>query len=217
MRVVATLLLLSLAGWAAPARAAEVQLGESGGIYTVTGQINRSVTLQFLVDPGSAVVLIPRAALRQLVAEGSVTEGDVVGVSIAELADRSLYQTARIRLRELRVGNDVARDVIAAVSPGLSHALLGQSFLRRFASVTIDNRRRTLTLSGQGPGDTGYVAAAPQYPASSYPGSQYPTAHYPANQYPGQYPGTGAPSYYSWPSTESYSPYSSYGPSGYWR
>jgi len=189
---------------AAPARASEVALGESGGIYTVTGEINRSVALQFLVDPGSAVVVIPRAALSRLVANGSVSDSDVVGISIAELADRSLHQTVRIRLRELRIGNEVARDIIAAVAPGLTHALLGQSFLKRFASVTIDNRRRVMILTGQGPGDSGFVAAAPQYPASQYPTTRYPT------QYP---PSTPSP-YYGWPPTEAYSPY---GPSGYWR
>ena len=177
-------------------------LGESGGIYTVTGEINRSVALQFLVDPGSAVVVIPRAALSRLVANGSVSEADVVGVSIAELADRSLHQTARIRLRELRIGNEVARDIIAAVSPGLSHALLGQTFFKRFASVTLDNRRRVMILTGQGPEDSGFVAAAPQYPATS---SQYPTT-------------TPSP-YYGRPPAASYGPYgpsNQYSAPDYW-
>jgi predicted aspartyl protease len=181
MRFIVTILMASLvaiAASAAPARASEVALGESGGIYTVPGEVNRSVTLQFLVDPGSAVVVIPRAALRQLVANGTVTENDVVGISIAELADRSLYQTARIRLRELRVGNEVAHDIIAAVSPGLSHPLLGQTFLRRFASVTIDNQRRTLILSGAGLANSAIAssgwAGAPQYPAVA------PSPYYPA-------------------------------------
>lgn len=181
--------LTAVAAAAMPARASEVTLGQSGGIYTVPGQVNRSVTLQFLVDPGSAVVVIPRTALRALVANGTVSENDVVGVSIAELADRSLYQTARIRLRELRVGNEVAHDVIAAVSPGLSHPLLGQSFLRRFASVTIDNTRGVLILSGQGPEAPGFAATARQYPAQ-----------------------TAAP-YYSWPPAAYYGPSS---PPAYW-
>jgi predicted aspartyl protease len=172
---------------AAPAWASEVALGQSGGIYTVPGQVNRSVTLQFLVDPGSAVVVIPRTALRALVANGTVSENDVVGVSIAELADRSLYQTARIRLRELRVGNDVAHDVIAAVSPGLSHPLLGQSFLRRFASVTIDNTRGVLILSGQGPEAGGFAAAARQYPAQTASPYYYgpPAGYYGPSSPPG--------------------------------
>ena len=155
----AALLLSMVLPLLSSARASEVQLGQSGGIYTATGQINRSVTLQFLVDPGSAVVVIPRSALDQLILNGSITQDDVVGVSIAELADRSLYRAVQLRLRELRVGNNVARDVIAAVAPGLSHALLGQTFLGRFASVTFDNQRHVLILS-----DTG-LAATPQYPA----------------------------------------------------
>src|SRR5580692_7296358 len=111
-----------------PAWAAEIQLGESGGIYTVPVQINRSVTLQFLVDPGSAVVVIPRSVLNSLVLNGTLTQDDVVGTGIAELADRSLYRAIRLRLRELRVGDQVVRDVIAAVAPALSQPLLGQSF-----------------------------------------------------------------------------------------
>ena len=185
-------LLVAIAASAAPATASEVALGESGGIYTVTGEINRSVALQFLVDPGSALVVIPRAALSRLVANGTVTEDDVVGISIAELADRSLYETARIRLRELRVGNEVARDVIAAVSPGLSHPLLGQTFLRRFASVTIDNQRRTLILSGAG-------MASSDFASSGWPGAA-------------QYPATAASPYYASPPAS----YGSSSPPPYW-
>ena len=166
-----------------PAQASEVPLGQTGGIYTATGQINRSVTLQFLVDPGSAVVVIPRSVLEQLILNGSITQDDVVGISIAELADRSLYRAVQLRLRELRVGNNVARDVIAAVAPGLSHALLGQTFLGRFASVTFDNQRHVLILSGTG------LAAAPEYPASP---AMPP--YYGPSRAPGAY---GQPSY--WP------------------
>jgi clan AA aspartic protease (TIGR02281 family) len=161
------LVLSSLSAWPA-----EVPLGESGGIYTVPVQVNQSVTLQFLVDPGSAVVVIPRSVLDKLILNGTVKQDDVVGISIAELADRSLYRAVQLRLRELRVGGVVARDVIAAVAPALSQPLLGQSFLKRFASVTFDNQRRVLILSDSG------VAAAPQYPATSSLQQYYPA--YPA-------------------------------------
>src|SRR5215211_1759527 len=110
------------------AQAAEIPLGSSGGIYTVPGLINRSVSLEFLVDPGAGTVVIPASALQQLIQNGSVTESDVIGVGAAELPDSSLYLTARVRLRELQVGNTAVRDVTASVSPALTHALLGQSF-----------------------------------------------------------------------------------------
>lgn len=137
-----------LAAFPISSRAAEVLLGQSGGIYTVPAQINRSVTAQFLVDPGSALVVIPRSVLRVLVLNGTVTQGDIVGASIAELADSSLYEAVHIRLRELRVGDIVLNDVVAAVAPGLSQPLLGQTFLGRFASVTFDNQRHALVLNG---------------------------------------------------------------------
>src|SRR5215208_6493974 len=135
-----------------PAHAAEVPLGSSGGIYTVPGLINRSVSLEFLVDPGAGTVVIPTSALRQLIQNGSVTESDVIGIGAAELPDSSLYLTARVRLRELQVGNTAVRDVTASVSPALKHPLLGQSFLRRFGSVTFDNRRQVLILSDDAAG-----------------------------------------------------------------
>jgi clan AA aspartic protease (TIGR02281 family) len=169
-------------------RAAEIPLGASGGIYTVPVQINRSVTASFLVDPGAGVVVIPVAMLRQLIANGSITENDVLGVGTAELADSSMYLTARVRLRELRIGNTVARDVTAAVSPGLTQPLLGQSFLQRFASVTFDNRRQVLILSEDGSGPvaqapaTAWVAPSPAYPSPApFSGSSYPP---PAHNYP---------------------------------
>jgi clan AA aspartic protease (TIGR02281 family) len=169
-------------------RAAEIPLGESGGIYTVPVQINRSLTASFLVDPGAGVVVIPVAMLRQLIANGTITESDVLGVGTAELADSSMYLTARVRLRELRIGNIVARDVTAAVSPGLTQPLLGQSFLQRFASVTFDNRRQVLILSEDGSGPvaqapaTAWVAPSPAYPSPApFSGSSYPP---PAHNYP---------------------------------
>jgi hypothetical protein len=171
-------------------RAAEIPLGTSGGIYTVPVQINRSVAMQFLVDPGAGVVVIPLAVLRELIRNGTVTEGDVIGLGTAELADRSLHLMARVRLRELRIGDAIVRDVTAAVSPALSQPLLGQSFFRRFASVTFDNRRSVLILSAEA------LAPVPQSPATTWaaPPSSYPGAGpYSGGGYgpPAYYPGYG--------------------------
>jgi hypothetical protein len=72
------------------------------------------------------------------------------------------------------------------VSPALKHPLLGQSFLRRFASVTFDNRRQVLILSddaaapvAQAPATT-LIAPYPSYPATGpFSGGGYaPPAYY---------------------------------------
>jgi clan AA aspartic protease (TIGR02281 family) len=170
------------------ARAADIPLGESGGIYTVTAQINQSVTAQFLVDPGSALVIIPRSILRALVLRGAMTESDIGGVSTAELADSSVYQTVNVRLRQLRVGDVVLHDVVAAVSPGLSHPLLGQSFLGRFASVTFDNQHRVIILNGgTANANSGYSATLQVGPAnpSALAGPTTPYSYYPYYGYSG--------------------------------
>jgi hypothetical protein len=147
-------------------RAAEVALGTIGGVYTAPVQINRTLTLQFLIDPGAAAVIIPEAVFTELVENGTIPQGDVLGTGIATLADRSSYATLKIRLHELRIGGVVVRDVTAAVSPRLTLPLLGQSLLSRFNSVTFDNRRHALILSGSpaAPQASVYGPITPSYP-----------------------------------------------------
>ncbi|HEX3537343.1 MAG TPA: retropepsin-like aspartic protease [Stellaceae bacterium] len=123
-----------------------IPLGVHDGIYTVPVQINRTVTAEFLVDSGSSVVVIPENMLKTLIARGTVTQEDILGTGTAMLADTSLYKSVQLRIRELRVGDIVLRDVLAAVSPSLIQPILGQSFLGRFGSVTFDNQRRLLML-----------------------------------------------------------------------
>ena len=194
---IAALLILAALS-AVPASAFEVSLGESGGVFTVPVQVNQSVTLRFVVDPGAAIVVIPRSVLNTLVANGSVTQNDVIGTSVAELADSSVYRAVQLRLRELRVGDKVVHDVIAAVAPGLTYSLLGQSFLKRFASVTFDNQRRVLILSET------VSTPAPQY---QY---QYPNQYQYQNQ--SQYPTTQSQAPYQYPTAQPQTPY--YPPAG---
>jgi len=151
-------------------RAAEIPLGTSGGVYTVPVQINRSIAVQFLVDPGASVVVIPVSVVRSLIRNGTVTEDDAIGIGGATVADSSHYLVAKVRLRELRIGDAVVQDVIAAVAPGIDLPLLGQSFFRRFASVTIDNRRQTLILTPDAAGTTTqFPAIVSRTPYSSPP------------------------------------------------
>lgn len=63
-----------------------------------------------------------------------------------------------VRLHSLRVGGIEIHDVIASVAPQAGSLLLGQSFLSRFASWSIDNGKHVLVLS--------------QSPVDEAPGSQ---------------------------------------------
>jgi len=155
-----------------PLWASEVPLGTNGGVYTVPVQINRAINLEFVVDPGSAVVVIPVAIFRALVSNRTLMQTDILGISAAELANRSSFRAVQVRLRELKIANIVVPDVIAAVSPELTLPLLGQSFLNRFSLVTFDNERRVLILSGAAiPQPSVNNPQTPSFSASALPGT----------------------------------------------
>ena len=50
------------------------------------------------------------------------------------------------RLRSLKVGDAFMENVVAALAPAEGSLLLGQSFLTRFRSWSIDNARQALVL-----------------------------------------------------------------------
>jgi predicted aspartyl protease len=78
--------------------------------------------------------------------KGSVTPSDGRGTVTVMMADGSTHEERRVLIHELKVGDTIVTDVLATVSPIGSDPLLGQSFLARLGSYTIDNHRHVLTL-----------------------------------------------------------------------
>jgi gag-polyprotein putative aspartyl protease len=135
-----------LAVSAAPAWADEVALEMSGGTYTVPVTINGAVRLKFTLDSGASDVLIPADVALTLARSGTLAESDFIGNKTYSLADGSTLQSVNFYLREVRVGNLIARNVVASAGPVTSSPLLGQSFLSRFGAWTLDNSRHVLIL-----------------------------------------------------------------------
>ncbi len=126
----------------------EVRLERQGGTYAVPVLINRAITLKFVLDSGASDVLIPADVFHTLIRTGTISESDFIGNQVYSLADGSKLNGSRFVIRELRVGDQVANDVIASVGPVSGDLLLGLSFLSRFGTVTLDNQRHVLILSG---------------------------------------------------------------------
>jgi hypothetical protein len=127
----------------------EVRLEKQGGTYTVPVIINGAIKLNFILDSGASDVLIPGDVFLTLTRTGTVKPSDFLGSQIYSLADGSKLKGARFLIRELRVGNQVATDVVASVGPLTGDLLLGLSFLSRFGTVTLDNNRHVLLLAGR--------------------------------------------------------------------
>ena len=131
---------------ASRARAEQVPLQPEGGALTVPVLINNKLTLNFVVDSGAADVNIPADVVLTLVRTGTLNSSDFLGTQTYRLADGSTVPSQTFRIRSLKVGNKLLENVTGSIAPVDGSLLLGQSFLSRFRSWSIDNRRLVLIL-----------------------------------------------------------------------
>ena len=74
---------------------------------------------------------------------GTLRDADFLGQRTYKLADGSTISSQTFRIRVLKVGDRQIENVTGSVAGSL---LLGQSFLSRFRSWSIDNQRQVLML-----------------------------------------------------------------------
>jgi predicted aspartyl protease len=118
----------------------EVRLVTNEGIFSVPVVINGTIKIPFVLDSGAADVQLPAEVVLTLVRTGTLSQEDFLSGGLYILADGSTLRSPRFNIREMRVGNHVARNVAASVGPAVkSDALLGQSFLSKFRFWTLDN------------------------------------------------------------------------------
>jgi clan AA aspartic protease (TIGR02281 family) len=117
------------------------------GTLQVPVVINGKVSLNFTIDSGATDVSIPATVFSTLARNGTVSRDDFLDKRMYKLADGSGEISQRFRIRSLRVGKLEVRDVIASVGDSGGLLLLGQSFLSRLKSWSIDNERQTLLIT----------------------------------------------------------------------
>jgi clan AA aspartic protease (TIGR02281 family) len=121
-------------------------LRDEGGIFVIPVLINNAITLSFAVDSGATDVTLPEDVYKTLLRTNTISTNDEAGSASYHLADGSQSLQKVIRLRVLKVGEIEVRDVTATVAREAGSLLLGQSFLSRFKSWSIDNERHVLLL-----------------------------------------------------------------------
>ena len=130
-----------------PATVEAVALKPSGGTFLVPVTINNTVEMQFIVDSGASDVSIPADVVSVLMQTGTISDADFLGKRVYRLADGSTVPTPIFRIRSIRVGDRVLHDVTGSIALGSGGLLLGQSFLGRLRSWSIDNDRQLLVLN----------------------------------------------------------------------
>ena len=123
----------------------EIPLAEEGGVYKARVVINGVLPLEFMVDSGASDVSLPEDVVSVLKRTGTLSSDDRFGTGSYQLADGTVVQDSHLPT-ELRIGAYVLKQVEASVGGRNGIPLLGQSFLKRFASVQVDNTRHVLVL-----------------------------------------------------------------------
>jgi clan AA aspartic protease (TIGR02281 family) len=137
----------------------EIPLKPEGKLFVVTVRINDTIALPFILDSGASDVQIPADVAMTLKRTGAISNEDFIGSQTYTLADGSQLRGDQFKLRELRLGNHVVRDVVATIGPVKGDLLLGQSFLSRFGTWAIDDTRHVLILQSSGEDQRGVRAA----------------------------------------------------------
>jgi clan AA aspartic protease (TIGR02281 family) len=123
-----------------------VLLASSGGVLVAPVIVNNAIKLNFLVDSGASDVSIPSDVFASLLRSGAITQADITGSRKFVDANGDTSRAKVFVIRSLKVGTVEVKGVEADVAPVNAPLLLGQSFLRRFKSWSIDNATQELLL-----------------------------------------------------------------------
>lgn len=118
-----------------------------GGVYQVPIRINDTITLDGVVDSGAADVTIPADVVLTLMRSKTISQEDFLSAETYVLADGSKVPSPRFMIKSLRVGGKTLENVTASIVSENAQILLGQSFLNRFRSWSIDNDKHALILN----------------------------------------------------------------------
>jgi predicted aspartyl protease len=124
-----------------------IPLISQGGTFLVPVLINGVITLNFTIDSGASDVSVPADVVLTLLRTGTITDADFRGTQKYRMADGSTVPSQQFMIRSLKVGDRTLNDVTGSIAPVEGSLLLGQSFLHRFKSWSIDNQREALILN----------------------------------------------------------------------
>jgi predicted aspartyl protease len=99
-----------------------------------------------VIDSGASDVSVPADVVMTLVRTGTLQDADFIGAKTYRLADGSMVPSQTFRIRSLTVGGTAIANVTGSIAPAEGALLLGQSFLSRFKSWSINNAKHILVL-----------------------------------------------------------------------
>ena len=117
------------------------------GAFVVPVVLNGVITAKFIVDSGAADVSITEDMVSALMKSGTMTGADLLGSKAYMLADGTMLQGKTYRMASIRIGGMVMENVTVRIAAANSSLLVGQSFLRRLKSWSMDNARQVMIIN----------------------------------------------------------------------
>jgi len=133
-------------GYRASNSGSRIVMVKDGGTYVVPVLINDVLSLKFTVDSGASDVTIPSDVVSTLIRMGAIVDDNFIGTQKYTLADGSIVTSRTFRIRSLKVGDRIIQNVLGSVAGPKGSLLLGQSFLEKFKSWSMDNTKHELVL-----------------------------------------------------------------------
>jgi clan AA aspartic protease (TIGR02281 family) len=116
------------------------------GVYEVDCNVN-GLPLKFIFDTGASNVSISSVEAQFMLKNGYLKSDDIKGKEYFSTATGEISEGTIIRLREIKIGDAVLRNIEASVVHNQqAPLLLGQSVLERFGTITIDNINSKLII-----------------------------------------------------------------------
>ena len=117
-----------------------------GGTYEVACSVN-GLPLKMIFDTGAADVTISSVEANFMLKNGYLSDGDIKGKRNYITASGDIHEGTVLRLKEVKLGEAVLKNVEASVVHSQNAPLLlGQSVLEKFGTITIDNVNSKLLI-----------------------------------------------------------------------
>ncbi|RYD51782.1 MAG: hypothetical protein EOP52_06255 [Sphingobacteriales bacterium] len=124
-----------------------VKIKKVGSVYSIPVSLNDVLKIDFIFDSGASDVSISPDIALTLLKTGTIKKEDWLEGTFYKFADGSVAKSKRFKLRSVKIGNKVLKNITCSISNSIdAPMLLGQSVLSRFGRYTFDNNRQVLVL-----------------------------------------------------------------------
>jgi aspartyl protease family protein len=121
-----------------------------GGTYEVESKVN-GLPLNMTFDTGASDISISQTEVDFMIKNGYLSDRDYVGTQIYNMANGMDEESKTILLKRVEIGGLVLQNVFASIVDNREAGMLfGQSAMGRFATITIDNQKKQIIISGPG-------------------------------------------------------------------